>query len=528
MVDLHWPSRYTMRVVGATCLMSLCAGLFGFDTGSIGSITTMQQFKGVFGELSPLLRGVVVSIILVPSGATGVLAGSVADRLSRKRTIALGSAIFAAGSAISAASATSLAVLLVGRCVSGAGEGLFLGCLGVYLCEISPRHLRSQMLLLQQAFCTGAIAFAFFFCYGTVKIPGSISWRLPFILQAITATVVAVVAPFMPYSSRWLLSKGRREEAERVLDLLVGPDNVEERKELMAVGPVTAKLSQWEAMKDIWAPGFRGRTSLGVALNVFQQLSGIDFVLFYAPTLFEQAGLDPSTSSFIASGVTGLILLTCSCLGALYINKVGRRKIWLVGGTATSACHMVLGLMYATRAAHKPAGKWVAIIFIELFAVSFTCSWSIVTKLYAAEIQPSRTRAAATSFGQGMNQLVNMAVALSGPYFLAQSSSGPYFLYGSFTALGVVFAYFFMPEVMGKSLEGIDETFEGSAVAVTMPRIFRQARLTEVRQRKNSRSQSATLPGETRDDIRRHVMELQAIGENAVIEEEDDNEVGVK
>ncbi|GAA5957517.1 hypothetical protein JCM10213_003909 [Rhodosporidiobolus nylandii] len=206
-------------------------------------------------------------------------------------------------------------------------------------------------------------------------------------------------------------------------------------------------------------------------------------------------------------------------------------------------------MLYATGAARQSAGQWAGVVFIELFAVSFTSSWSLVTKLYAAEIQPSRTRSAATSFGQGVNQLVNFAVAVSGPFFLAQSSYGPYFCYGGFTALGVVFAFFFMPEVLGKTLErqaylvshlfasltaflsrSIDETFEGSPVAVAVPTIFQRARLTEVRQRKNSRSQSATLSGETREDIRRH-MELQqmpAIGEDTAVDEDDDEDTQVK
>ncbi|GAA5854431.1 hypothetical protein JCM8547_001820 [Rhodosporidiobolus lusitaniae] len=523
-MELHWPSKYTWRVVGVTFIMSLCAGLFGFDTGSIGAITTMSQFQEVFGELKPLIRGVVVSIILVPSGVTGVLAGNVSEYLSRKRTISLGAAIFAAGSAISAASKTSLGVLIFGRCVAGTGEGLFLGILGVYLCEISPQHLRPQMLLFQQVICTAGVALGFFFCYGSARVQDSMAWRAPFVMQTITATIVAIAAPFMPYSARWLLSKGRREEAERVLDLLVGPDNIDERRELMSTGPAAGKMSQLAAMKALWEPGVRGRTLLGIAVNVFQQLSGIDFVLFYAPLLFEQAGLDPSTSSFIASGVTGLILVACSVAGTFYINRVGRRKIWLFGGTAVAFCHIVLGILYASGAAQSPVGQYAAIVFIELFAVSFTSSWANVTKLYAAEIQPSRTRGAAASLGQGMNQLVNFGVAVSGPFFLDKSSFGPYFLYGGFSALGVVFGYFFMYEVLGKSLEGIDQAFEGSAVAVSLPKILRGANLTDIRQRKNSRSQSATLPGETREDIRRHVMELQAIGENSVIEEDDEDE----
>ncbi|BGO99822.1 hypothetical protein NBRC10513v2_004049 [Rhodotorula toruloides] len=517
---MHRPSKYAVRVFLSTCFASLAAGLFGFDTGSIGAITEMSTFEDEFGVLSPFIRGLTVSVILLPSALSGMLAGNVSDKISRKKSISLGAAIFAAGSALSAGAKGSLVMLIVARCIAGTGEGLFLGCLGVYLTEISPRHMRSHMLLINQLMTSGAIAAGFFICYGSANIPNSMGWRFPFILQTITATILAVGAPFLPYSARWLISQGRRDEALAVLDRLVDPKDIEERRELLAIPPAAVRnRSQIAALKDIWAPGVRGRTTLGAILQVFQQLSGIDFVLFYAPLLFQQAGLDPSTSSFIASGCTGLVLVACVFAGTFYIEKVGRRKIWMVGGTGTSVCLFTLGFLYATGAAHTPVGKYAAIIFIELFAVCFTSSWSLITKLYAAEIQPMRTRAAATSTGQAVNQAVNFVVAISGPAFLARSSSGPYFFYGGCTALGVIFAMFFMHEVRGKSLESIDTTFEGSALATSWPKVFQTARLTEARLRKNSRSQSTNLPGETRAEIREHIQ-METIGENSVFEEE--------
>lgn len=166
-------------------------------------------------------------------------------------------------------------------------------------------------------------------------------------------------------------------------------------------------------------------------------LCSLDFLRFFC-----------RTNTFPRSGVTGLVLAACTVAGTFYIDKVGRRTIWLVGGTATACCHFVLGILYLTGAAHGSVGKWIVVVFLELFAVSFTSSWATVTKLYAAEIQvrpflpfsaagtdlfhctqPSRTRAASASFGQGMNQLVNCGVALSGPFFLDKSSYGPYFMF---------------------------------------------------------------------------------------------------
>ncbi|GAA6001434.1 hypothetical protein JCM10207_006665 [Rhodosporidiobolus poonsookiae] len=527
---MHKPSKYTLRVTGVSLLMNVGAGLFGFDTGSIGAITTMEEFERTFGggKLGELLRGVIVSLILITSGVTGVLAGTVSDKLSRKWTISLGAAIFAIGSAISAGAVTSLGVLMLGRCIAGLGEGLFLSILAVYVSECSPKHLRAQMILIHQLFIAGGVAMGFFVCYGTARIPGSMAWRTPFVLQTASACILAVAAPLMPYSPRWLLSKGRRDEAIQVIDYFVAPEHVNERSELLAIPP-GAKLSQWQAMKDIWSPDVRRRTLIGIAVNVFQQLSGIDFVLFFAPLLFQQAGLDPSTSSFIASGVTGLVLVACCMIGYTYIHKVGRRTIWLNGGTAVATCLYVLGALYATGGAGTPVGKWMCLVFIELFAAFYTLSWAMITTLYSSETQPARTRAAATAFGRGMNQLVNFAVALSGPYFLQESSYGPYLTYGTFTAVGVIFGFFFMPEVAGRSLEGIDETFQGSPIAVKMPRFLRSARARQTRQRRSSRSGSATLPGETRADIRRMAVELSTIGErdSAIAVEEGSGDVGL-
>ncbi|GAA5892115.1 hypothetical protein JCM5296_004066 [Sporobolomyces johnsonii] len=198
----------------------------------------MPAFEAEFWVLSPLMQGVTVAIVLVPSALTGLMAGGVSDYFSRKWTISLGCWIFAVGSAISTGAVKHLGVLILGRCIAGVGEGLFLSAMGVYICEISPKHLRGTMMLLQQLFNTGSIAAAFFICYGTVNIPSSLSWRFPFALQTAISVVVAIVAPFMPYSLRWLLTKGRREEAERVLDLRVAPENLEERLELLSAGAI--------------------------------------------------------------------------------------------------------------------------------------------------------------------------------------------------------------------------------------------------------------------------------------------------
>ncbi|GAA5824415.1 hypothetical protein JCM5353_005029 [Sporobolomyces roseus] len=501
-----------MAVVRPVLISSLCAFLFGFDTGTIGSITTMQSFIDYFGEQEEIVRGLVVAIILLPSALSGIFAGSVADKISRKYTIALGSAIFAVGSALSCGCPPHLPVLFVARCIAGIGEGLFLGILTVYIAEISPTALRGKMMLLCQLNISSAIALGFFCCYGSVKIDSSLSWRLPFAIATAISLFVTFSVPFLPFSPRWLVLVGRREEAERVLDILVGDSNPAERKEMLNAGPPPVG-SKRAAFLSIWAKDVRRRTFLGIFLNITQQLSGIDFVLFFAPLLFTQAGLDPDTASFIASGVTGLVLVVITVIGSTYIDRVGRRKIFIYGGSVVTASQLLLGIMYASGA-NKGGGRWFIIILIEVFAASFSGSWALVTRLYSSEIQPSRTRAAAASFALAMNQLANFCVAMTGPVFLT-TVSGPYFTYGMFSLVGVVTAFFVMPETLGQSLEVIDSKFESSssATVVKFPSVLRRVtgQTDELRRRRSSRKESQTLPGETRADFRA-AMKMQRLG----------------
>ncbi|KAM0791305.1 hypothetical protein ACM66B_005777 [Microbotryomycetes sp. NB124-2] len=482
----------SQRVWLASCIISLGGGLFGTDTGSIGAITLMPTFESRFGRLDPLLRGLIVALILPSSVVTGLMAGTISDKISRKKTISLGAVVFAVGSILSSTS-VNLAMLIVGRVVAGLGEGLFLGCSGVYLCEISPKSIRGQVTLIFQLFTAGGVAAGFFICYGTVKIDSSLEWRLPFIIQTISALTLSISAYLLPYSPRWLLSQGRRDEAERVLDLFVSPKDVADRLELLTMtaeaevaatvsGPAViasgeergalAAESKRAAFMDIWRKDVRGRTILGLVVNVGQQLSGIDFVLFFAPDLFRQAGLDEDTASFVASGVTGLLLMAAVVLGYFYIDRIGRRQLYLFGGVCISATLFVIGALYASGGAYTRAGKWTVIVMIELFAIFFAGTWSLVVRLYTSEIQPTKTRAAASSTGQAINQLANFVVALTAPQFLAKSSWGPYMTYGAFSAASTLVAFFFMFETRGRSLESINLDHKAPVALMSKPRLF--------------------------------------------------------
>ncbi|GAB7348161.1 hypothetical protein MBLNU459_g6174t1 [Dothideomycetes sp. NU459] len=302
--------RRPQRYVLVSVLASLGGLLFGLDTGCIGPITTMPAFSASFGHLSATVHGVLVSSILIPAAATSLFAGGAADALGRVRAIGVGGLVFALGALVEAA-ARDLAMLFVGRCVTGVGEGLFLSTLVVYVCEIAPAGERGVLASVQQLLVTMGICGGYFVCYGTVRAgDSSLGWRLPFALQSFLALLYGVsVMCLLPQSPRWLKSQGRLEEARKAWIKLGVSDGVLENDEeqleqirstrqagnddrskvmepeSLALTPVlshrTSRKKTGSTWLRIFAADVRARTILGAFIMGMQQLSGIDGVLYY-------------------------------------------------------------------------------------------------------------------------------------------------------------------------------------------------------------------------------------------------------
>jgi MFS family permease len=202
---------------------SLAGLLYGLDTGSIGPITEMPQFRDSVGELSDLTQGVYVSSILLFAAIASFGNGYLADRFSRKYTILMGAVLCAIG-AILSTSVANLTALFVARAVYGMGIGTSFSTTIVYLVEIASSHQRGFLSCMSQLLITIGIAAAYFTAYASVQIPGSIAWRTPFIVQACIAVYLSIGLLFVPYSPRWLMQKGREAEALETLRKLRNVD----------------------------------------------------------------------------------------------------------------------------------------------------------------------------------------------------------------------------------------------------------------------------------------------------------------
>ncbi|KAM3074868.1 hypothetical protein ACMFMG_008282 [Clarireedia jacksonii] len=441
-------------------LISLGGFLNGYDTGSVGAVTSMSSFTDTIGDLSPVMRGFTVSLIMMTGAIPSIFGGKLAERVGHLYVIMAGALLFAVGTAMEGG-AESLAVFLVGRALAGAGQGLWLSNVSVYICEIAPSASRGMLVSLSQFMCTIGVCAGYFTCFGSVRIASSLSWRTPYVIQAVLGAMLASFCLYVPSSPRWLLHKGRREEALRSLERLNIEKEEAEKDILAPVSPVVQPKTGIKGYLEIFEKEYRSRTLLGLFMLGVLQLSGIDGVLYYAPTLFEAAGLPGATSTFLASGVSAILMVAIAIPGTLYADKWGRRTSALVGGILLSASMFIIGCLYLTDSVHAYGnGRWVVVVLIFIFALTYCATWAIVGKIYAAEIQDKKTRNAANSLAQGISFFTNALVAFLTPIFLAHSSYGAYFLFGGFSFLAVIVMAIWMPETRGRSLEEIQEGFE--------------------------------------------------------------------
>ena len=273
------PPRYVLASV-AISLAGLCNG---YDTGSIGALTTMPQFTAVIGPLSPSLLGFTISLVMLTGAVPSIFAGYLADRFGRLRTILLGALLYVIGAALQG-SANTLPQFLVGRAIGGFGQGVFLSNVSVYICEIAPARHRGMIAGLPQFQCTAGVCLGYFTCYGSVHVASSMAWRLPYVVQAILGAVLALSCAVLPESPRWLVLHGRLPMALQSLRKL-DFDMVEAERDFLTVTTEQQpSLSPWQSVAILFKRGYRARTILALFILGMVQLSGIDAVIYVSPS----------------------------------------------------------------------------------------------------------------------------------------------------------------------------------------------------------------------------------------------------
>ncbi|MGH3089587.1 MAG: sugar porter family MFS transporter [Rubrobacteraceae bacterium] len=452
------------RFVNTAAAITATGGLlFGYDTGVIsGALLFIRQD---FAPLSPLMEGVIVSFLLVGAVVGALTGGPIADRIGRRPTVLLAAVVFIVG-ALAVALTPNVVFLIFGRFILGVGVGLASLIVPLYIAEIAPPDTRGALVSLNQLMITIGILLSYVSGVALAPVEG---WRWMFALAVIPALILFIGMFFLPETPRWLFENGQTAKARGVLRRVLGGDDEQVEIQVREIEEIRQQERQQSraGYKELLQPWLRPALIVGIGLAVFQQITGINTVIYYAPTILQGVGFSEGGAIAATAVGVGLVNVGFTILALIIIDRVGRRPLLIVGLIGMTVSLALLGIVFATGGSSGAVGI-LATACLGLYIASFAISLGPVFWLMLSEIYPLRVRGTAMSVGALSNWGSNFAVALTFPILLATfGGAGSFWL---FAVLGVVawfFVFFMVPETKGRTLEEIEADFRGTTVATS-------------------------------------------------------------
>jgi sugar porter (SP) family MFS transporter len=446
--------RARRNVVMTAAIAGLGGLLFGYDTGIIAS--ALLFIRRDF-DLSGFEQGMVVSAVPVGAIFGAAVAGQLADRLGRRYVIIASAVVFIIGALVSAA-APDLAVLVGARVVLGAAVGLASANAPVYISEVAPPESRGRLVSYFQLSVTAGILVAYL--VGLAFSPSD-EWRWMLGLGAVPALALGIGMLEMPQSPRWLVMVGQDYAARRVLEKIRRDDEEAITEELEEIkGSIEAQPGGWS---DLMAPAVRAALLVGVGLAVLQQVTGINTVIYYAPTIIEFTGINGSSSAILASLGVGVVNILMTVVALRLIDQKGRRTLLMVGVSGMVISLTVLGAAFLGDAGTTLISA-IAIISLMTYVASFAISLGPVFWLMNSEIYPLRVRSKAAGAGTMANWTSNFIISLTFlPLIDLLGRTGAFWAYGVVGLFTLWFCWKLVPETKGKELEQIEAIFRERA-----------------------------------------------------------------
>ena len=448
------PRRVRRHVAISAAITALGGLLFGYDTGVVSG--ALLFVKKDFGGLSNFQQELVTSLLLVGAVLGALIAGRVADRIGRKFTVMITAVVFVVGVLLAAFTPT-YPMLLVARVIIGLAVGSASMTVPLYIGEIVPPRMRGGLVSLNQLAITVGILGSYLIDYG---LSGTGNWRLMFGLAAIPAVALFVGMLFQQESPHWLIRQGREDEARQVLR------RVRNEGDIDAEVREVREISQREGgLRDLVSPRVRPLLMVGVLLAVFQQITGINTVIYYAPTLLQGAGFGNS-AALLANVVNGAVNVGMTIVAIWLLDKVGRRPLLLTGTAGMAVGMAITALSFLGGENLHGALAIVAVLGLLIYTGSFAIGLGPVFWLLIAEIYPLRIRGAAMSVASMANWAANFVVTIS---FLTLLSAiggvGVFFLFGFLTLVALAYFWRKVPETKGRSLQEIERELSPTAAA---------------------------------------------------------------
>ncbi len=460
-------ANHTYIMVLAT--VSAIAGLlFGFDIGVINGalpyiartfhiITPVSKsmavhYYHVFGLFS--VDGTVLKEFIVSAVPFGALIGAVISSkssriLGRRGSIITTAFLFFLGTGFAAISLNT-DMLLSGRLLMGFAVGLSAMVVPMYLSEVSPPDIRGSVVFLYQMAITIGILCAFIVNY---IFHDHSNWRAMFIVGMAPSLLLGIGMFMLPSSPRWLVLKGRYKKAHSTLAKLRGYLEVDEE---LAEIKETVKHARG-GLRLLFSKKIRPLVFITFGIFMFQQLTGINTIFYYAPTLFNAAGFHGDTSTILAAISTGGVNVFATVFGIWFVDRLGRKKLLYIGLIGIIICHVILGCSYHNFFSPEYS-RWISLGAALMFIAFFAISISGIAYIMMSELFPLNVRGVGMGFASCANWGFNWLVSVT---FLSITASlgfgNTYWMYAGFTVLALIFVIFLVPETKNVSLEHIEK-----------------------------------------------------------------------
>ncbi|MGA7157123.1 MAG: sugar porter family MFS transporter [Acidobacteriaceae bacterium] len=436
-------NRYLLK---ATIVGALGGLLFGFDTAVIAGTT--EQLTSVF-HLTPITLGFTLFIGLVGTVIGAMTSGVLGQKIGGREALRIMAFLYLI-SAVGCAFAWSWDALMVARFVGGLGIGGSSVLGPVYIAELAPAKWRGRMVGLFQINIVVGILLAYLSNYIIVlQNLGTMQWRWEFGVAIVPSAIFLALLYGIPRSSRWLVTTNQTDEALEVLRLMGSPNSEAELQEIIA----SVHLEQGVKPEPLLTRKYALPLFLAVSIGMFNQLSGINALLYYSNSIFASAGFSSNSAALQTVGV-GLVNLLATFLGMSLIDKLGRKTLMLIGSVGMVIALSGVAWVFASDA-HKGLLMWCFMLFIVFFAIS----QGSVIWVYIAEVFPSRVRSKGQSVGSSSHWIMNAVIAGIFPYIAAKSHSLPFVFFAVMMAVQFFVVLFVYPETKGRTLEQIQAHF---------------------------------------------------------------------
>ncbi|KAH7305018.1 sugar transporter STL1 [Stachybotrys elegans] len=468
--------------------------MFGYDQGVLSGLLTLDSFQRNQALMTPLERsnalcyhedgsrderychgdantqaaGVAIYQIGCFLGAVVILFWG--EAWGRRSSTFWGSLIMIIGGVMQAAS-FEYGLFVSGRVIGGIGNGMVTSTIPTWQSECARPERRGFLILLSGALISGGIMISYWVVYGFYFLEGEVRWRFPVMFQSFFTVLVMIGLLYLPDSPRWLIMKGRTEDAREVISRLLDKE-IDAPEVEVEVSQITTALSVQQQGGYFSRLVTRGpsqnlrRTMLGVAAQFFQQICGINLITYYATFVFENSlGFGPELSRLLAA-LNGTEYFLASLVALPLIERVGRRKLMLFGAFGMMVSMAILGGTTSTGTTNEQGAPQLsttygvtAVVFLFAFNTFFALGWLGMTWLYPAEVTNLQTRIQANALSTCSNWLSNFLIVMITPPAFANLQYRTYIMFAVFNAALIPCVYFYFPETSKRSLEEIDLYF---------------------------------------------------------------------